>query len=109
MMKFPLLIENVLKCLGDPLNQRLLLTIADNGEFGLMFYSLQIRSGIKDEMEFYQHMSELNRAGLIYTQYIKNEYDNKYLKYTVSKLGKRAIHNIQNILKPYEEKKEDRS
>lgn len=102
--EIPLMVRNFLKALNNETRQ------------GIIIYLLRVGSKSFTEMSkdlklskntLSHHIKNLTQHGLIYNFYSRNEFDDKYSFYEISKLGKKLINNLMDFIIPVSSSEED--
>lgn len=93
--KLPLIVRNSLKALNDEKRQSILIYLLKEGPKS---FSEICKDLIISKNNFSHHIKILIRFGLIYNYYNRNEYDDKYSFYEISKLGREFIELLINFL-----------
>lgn len=93
--KIPLLIRNALKGLSDKNRQEILVFLLEEGEKSFIEISKELQI---PKSNLSHHIKALTRYGLVYNFYKEDEFDEKYSYYAVSKLGKKILKYLQNMV-----------
>ena len=102
--ELPLVVRNSIKALNDGKRQSILIYLLKKGSrsFTEICKDLNIS---KNNLS--HHIKILMRYGLVYNFYNRNEYDDKYSFYEISKLGKVIITNLINLVIPLRSEEEE--
>lgn len=103
--EIPLVVRNSLKALSDEKRQGILIYLLRTGSKSFIEISKDLKIP-KNNLS--HHIKILMRYALIYNFYDRNEYNDKYSFYKISKLGKKMIENLLTLVSPiiYEEEEE---
>lgn len=102
--EIPLVVRNSIKALSDEKRQSILMYLLKSGSKSF--------TEISKDLEFSKnnlshHIKTLVRYGLVYNYYSRNEFDDKYSFYEISKLGKVIMNNLIYTVIPLYSEKED--
>jgi DNA-binding transcriptional ArsR family regulator len=93
--KIPLVIRNAIKGINEKNRQNILIFLLEKGEKSFMEISRALEI---QKSNLSHHLKILTRYGLVYNFYKENEYDEKYSYYSISKLGKKFMANLLNMV-----------
>ena len=91
--KIPLVMRNAIKALDNEFRQGIMLYLEKNAPKSFMDISNDL---IIPKNKLSHHIKILMRYGLLYNFYNKNEFDDKFSFYELSKIGKRFIQTLLN-------------
>lgn len=91
----PKLLKNSIKALDNEKRQGIMMYLLEKGPKSFMEISNDLKVK-KNTLS--HHISILMRFGLLYNFYNKNEFNDKYSYYEVSKLGKRIMTSLMSVL-----------
>ena len=94
----PLVIRNLIIGLGDKKRQEIVAYLLTEGE--KPFYTVCKDLKLNPD-ELHEYAMTLLRYGLIYNRYCANDFDDKYLLYSITKLARKFIKNVTDMVKPY--------
>lgn len=93
--ELPLVIREALKGLCDEKRQGILIYLKNKGPKSFIDISREFDIS---KSNLSHHLKNLIKAGLIYNFYKKNELNDKYSYYEISKLGKIIIENLKSMV-----------
>ena len=86
--ELPLVVRNSIKALSDEKRQSILISLLKNGSRSFTEISEELKIS-KNNLS--HHIKTLMRYGLVYNFYNRNENNDKYSFYEISKLGRKLI------------------
>ncbi len=92
-----LVVRNSIKALSNEKRQGILIYLLREGSKSFTDITKDLNI-LKNNLS--NHVKILMRYGLIYNFYNKNEFDDKYSFYEISKLGKKILINLLELAKP---------
>ena len=93
--ELPLVVRNSIKALSDEKRQSILISLLKNGSRSFTEISEELKIS-KNNLS--HHIKILMRYGLVYNFYNRNENNDKYSFYEISKLGRKFIDTLINFL-----------
>ncbi len=95
--ELPLLVRDLIKAFSDESRQKILIYLKKKGTKSFIEISKELEIP-KNNLS--HHIKTLMRYGLIYNFYRRNKFADKYSFYEISKLGKKIITSLSNLISP---------